>query len=68
MEIYISKKANELLDDYSKGTGYGTKGMVIQELIFSMSELIDAEKRAQETKLAGIVGTFTRFEERKSTY
>ena len=40
--------------------------MVIQELIFSMSELIEAEKRAQETKLAGIVGTFTRFEERKN--
>jgi len=47
-----------------KASGYGIRGMVIQELIFAIHELIALdEKQTQSSEIRGILSTFTRFDE-----
>ena len=62
LEIEISPRANELIAEMMAGSGYGTKGMVIQEAIFAVKELMDLyRKQSQPAELRGVLSTFTRF-------
>ena len=63
IEVTISPKADDLLRHLMKASGYGTRGMVIQELIFAIHELIALDdKQTQSSEIRGILSTFTRFE------
>jgi len=64
IEVCISSKAKEVLEELKKGSGYETDDDIIQELILSMYELIEISK-IQEG-LGGVLSTFTRFKSRTS--
>ena len=64
LEVEISPRADELISEMMAGSGYGTKGMVIQEAIFALKELMDLyRKQSQPAELRGVLSTFTRFTE-----
>ena len=64
LEIYISSKAREVLEELKKGSGYETDDDIVQELILSMYELIEISK--MQEGLGGVLSTFTRFKTRNS--
>ena len=64
LEICISSKAREVLDELKKGSGYESDDDIIQEIILSMYELIEISK-IQEG-FGGVLSTFTRFKVRTS--
>ena len=64
LEIYISNKAREVLEELKKGSGYETDDDIVQELILSMYELIEISK--MQEGLGGVLSTFTRFKTRNS--
>lgn len=65
LEVCISKKAADLITQYVKTTGYGTKDRVVEELAFAMHELlkIDKERNISLEEFRGVLKTFRRFEE-----
>ena len=64
LEICISNKAMEILEELKIGSGYETNDDIIQELILSMYEMIEISK-IQEG-FGGVLSTFTRFKTRTS--
>ena len=64
IEIYISSKARDVLEELKIGSGYENDDDIVQELILSMYELIEISK-IQEG-FGGVLSTFTRFKKRTS--
>jgi hypothetical protein len=64
LEISISSKAREVLDELKKGSGYESDDDIIQEIILSMYELIEISK--MQEGFGGVLSTFTRFKVRTS--
>jgi hypothetical protein len=64
IEITISDKAMEILEELKHGSGYETNDDIVQELILSMYEMIEISK-IQEG-FGGVLSTFTRFKTRTS--
>ena len=54
--ISLSTKCLELIDEYSETTGFEARSRVIEEAIFSISDLL-----TDESKLSGILDRFKRF-------
>jgi hypothetical protein len=65
LEVCISKKAAELIAQYTKTTGYNSTDRVIEELAFATHELlkIDKERNISLEEFRGVLKTFRRFED-----
>ena len=54
--VTLSSKCLELIDEYAVSTGWESRSRVIEEAIFSISDLL-----VDEDKLKGIIDRFERF-------
>ena len=54
--VSLSSKSLELIDKYAGTTGLESRSRIIEEAIFSISDLLD-----DETKLKGVLDRFKRF-------
>jgi len=54
--VSLSSKCVDLIDEYAQTTGLESRSRVIEEAIFSISDL-----QGDETKLKGILDRFERF-------
>jgi hypothetical protein len=68
LKIVLSDKAKKLLEEFKIGTGYNDDSRIIEEALFTISELIEVAKTRDKSRteipadrFIGIIGTFTRF-------
>jgi hypothetical protein len=63
----IGEKAEKIIDAFTVSTGLGTPERVVEELAFTVFELVKARSKTEQTipaeKLVGIVSSFLRFED-----
>lgn len=61
INVELTDKAFELLQEFKEGTGFNDDSQVIIEMFYSLKEAIDAYAQGNPKKVEGIISTFTRF-------
>ena len=63
IEIALSRKALEVVDELRITSGYDDRSAVIQETIFAIKELMKLDsEQTQPASIRGVLATFKRFE------